>query len=119
MRVVGLILTIFPVIVLAWWAYRENYETRKTIKQVVELEYAIGRNRELLGRLRAEWAHLNRPERLEALVELNFTELRLMPVTRDRFGSAFGVPFAFSESPEPDIASEPQSTDLVIEDRTQ
>ena len=94
MRLFGLALLIVPVIALAWWAYRENYETRRAIKQVEGLEYAIGRNREMLGRLRAEWAHLNRPERLEALVELHFEELQLVPVTRDRFESALKIPFA-------------------------
>ena len=34
---------------------------------------------------RVEWAYLNRPDRLRALVDVNFDSLQLVPLTADHF----------------------------------
>ena len=81
------------VIGLANWAYSENYATQSTLKEVEVLNSEIGRAREQLGVLRAEWAYLNRPDRLRDLVELNFDVLRLMPLSASHFGDAEQVSY--------------------------
>lgn len=71
---------------LAFWSYQENYKTRDALSEVRNLHTQIGRNYERLRMLRAEWAYLNRPDRLSDLAELNFDRLGLLPIMPDAFG---------------------------------
>ena len=64
---------------LAFWAYRENYRTQAALGEMRQIQRDIAGLREDLGVLRAEWAYLNRPERLRELVDLNFDRLQLIP----------------------------------------
>lgn len=86
MRTFLYILTVLSVIGLAFWAYHENYKTQEALAEVQDLRRDIGANRERLAVLRAEWAFLNRPERLRDLAELNFPRLGLMPFLPEQFG---------------------------------
>jgi len=86
MRVlIGLLLGAM-VLSLAFWAYQENYRTRQALADMRRIEREIGALHERMTVLRAEWAFLNRPDRLRALVALNFERLPLLPMTPDHFG---------------------------------
>ena len=91
----GLLFGIFALAVmgLAYWAYHENYKTQDALRTASALQREIGASRETLSVLEAEWAYLNRPERLADLADLNFERLQLLPITRDRFGSVAQVGF--------------------------
>ncbi|MDA7427495.1 cell division protein FtsL [Primorskyibacter aestuariivivens] len=78
---------------LAFWAYHENYKTQQAIEETEQLQREIGAARERLSVLRAEWAYLNRPDRLRDLAELNFTRLGLLPLRPDHFGRVDQVAF--------------------------
>ena len=80
------VLTAFSVIGLAFWAYHENYRTQESLNKTEQLQREIGLARERLGVLRAEWAYLNRPERLRELAGLNFERLALLPLSAEQFG---------------------------------
>ncbi|MFV0246235.1 MAG: cell division protein FtsL [Qingshengfaniella sp.] len=92
---------------LAFWAYQENYRTRETVAEMRRMEAEIGRLNERLSVLRAEWAYLNRPERLRDLAELNFERLGLLPLSPDHFGQLDQVSFPARPIPQamsPDAA---------------
>jgi hypothetical protein len=76
------------VAICATWAYRVNYATQEAMSRVAELRTQIAREHEALSLLRAEWAYLNRPDRLAALVEQNAEALELVPLTPDQFADA-------------------------------
>ena len=78
---------------LAFWAYHENYSTQAAQRDAADLSRDIGELRETLSVLRAEWAYLNRPERLAELAALNFDRLGLMAMRPEHFGEVDQVAF--------------------------
>ena len=80
MRNLMLFLSAVAVMGLAFWAYRENYRTQAEISQVKALQAEIRQLKESLSMLNAEWAYLNRPDRLRELADLNFPRLGLLPL---------------------------------------
>ncbi|MFN4057110.1 MAG: cell division protein FtsL [Roseinatronobacter sp.] len=98
MRSLLYLVTTLAVIALAAWAYRETHLTQQAINQQRALERDIARLTEALRIQRAEWAFLNRPDRLRELVDVNFDRLPLVPLTGDHFGTigqiAYPLPLA-------------------------
>jgi len=86
MRGIAYVLTALAVFGLAFWAYRENYATQQVLKETRALQQQIGAAQLRIGVLRAEWAYLNRPDRLSELAGLNFDRLGLLPLRPDQFG---------------------------------
>lgn len=82
-----------PVMALASWAYRENHRTQTALREVGGLESTIAAQRDALAVLEAEWAYLNRPERLRDLAQLNDAQLRLVPVAAEAFARLDQVPY--------------------------
>ena len=92
MRGVFFLLGCSVLTVLAYWAYSENYKTQAEIERVEALRYEIADRREAIAILTAEWAYLNRPDRLRRLAEINFETLKLIPMTADHFGTLDELP---------------------------
>jgi hypothetical protein len=86
MRSLLYLFTTLCVIALATWAYRETHLTQQAISHQRALEREVARLTEALRIQRAEWAYLNRPDRLRDLVDVNFDRLPLVPMTADHFG---------------------------------
>jgi len=110
MRSFFYILSAMAVMSLAYWAYQENYKTQQAVGEVKRLHRQIGREREALAVLNAEWAYLNRPDRLRELAEINFDRLGLLPFMPDQFGRvdqiAFPIENLTSLSNSVDVAGE-------------
>ena len=62
----------------AGYAYSIKYETLYHAEQVAKMKAKVQRERDAIAVLRAEWQHLNRPDRLQAAVERH---LDLQPLT--------------------------------------
>ena len=93
MRTLAYLLTILAVFGLAFWAYQENYATQQELKETRALRSRIADAQVKLSVLRAEWAYLNRPDRLRDLAEINFEPLGLLPLRPDQFGRVDEVSF--------------------------
>ena len=93
MRTFLMSLSAVVVMALAFWAYRENYRTQAELSEVRALQTEIGDLRESLSVLRAEWAYLNRPDRLRELADLNFERLKLLPLQPEQFASVSQVTY--------------------------
>lgn len=103
MRVLIYMLTFAAVIGLGFWAYKENYATQQALKDVSMLNSEIADLREALSIQRAEWAYLNRPDRLRELSTINFDRLGLLPLEPEQFGmsSQVAYPVPEIEIPQP------------------
>ncbi|MBL4874663.1 MAG: cell division protein FtsL [Rhodobacteraceae bacterium] len=99
MRILLLVLGMFMVMTFATWAYRVNNDTREALGRVAGIQREMQSKREAIAVLDAEWAYLNRPDRLLALSEEHFTKLRLMPLNPDHFSDLAKVPFPTPEDP--------------------
>jgi len=105
MRILIFIGSFLAVLAMAYWAYQQNFQTMQARERVQTLQVEIASAREAIAIQRAEWAYLNRPSRLRDLVDLNFDELQLLPMTPRHFGTIDEVPF-----PLPDL---PATADII------
>ena len=105
----GLLFVVSALVVMAlgFWAYQENYKTQAAIADVRDLHRQIGSAHERLNILNAEWAYLNRPDRLADLADLNFDRLGLLPLMPDAFGRVDQVIF-----PRPDMLPNLEAIEL-------
>jgi len=109
MRPLLYVLTALSVMALAFWAYRENYTTQAAIRDVARIQDEIAGLRESLALQKAEWAYLNRPERLRDLVQLNFDSLGLLPLEPEQFGRVEQVAFPLPPKAVQDQALAPDT----------
>lgn len=93
MRPLFYILSSLAVVLLAAWAYQENFRTQTALRQAESLQREIGRLRERRAILAAEWAWLTRPDRLRDLSDLNYDRLGLMPLLPAQFARIDEVPY--------------------------
>ena len=110
MRPLLYVLSALAVMGLAFWAYRQNYATQDSLKEVASLQREIGQLHEALGMQQAEWAYENRPTRLRELAMLNFDKLDLLPMTPEQFGDIAGIAL-----PQPVAADAPLTITNTVE----
>lgn len=84
MRVINCLL-VGCVVVFAYVIYELKHETRTLDQRVTELRQSIRSERDAVAVLRAEWSHLNRPERIEKLARKH---LGLKPLKASQFLNA-------------------------------
>lgn len=102
MRPIIYLACILVVMGLAFWAYRENYRTQAALSDMSNIQREIAGLRDELGILKAEWAYLNRPERLRELVALNFEKLQLVPVDADQLIDLENIDYPKPPQPSPE-----------------
>ena len=73
----------------ALYSYSIKYDTIWYAEQIVKLKNQIQREHNDISGLRAEWAHLTRPERIDALAAKN---LGLQPMSLGKIARAQDLP---------------------------
>jgi len=105
MRGFASVFALVAVMALGYWAYHQTILTQHAERRVEQLQRQIGAERERLSILNAEWAYLNRPDRLRELADFNFERLQLLPLAPEQFGRAPQI--AYPPEPEPELELEP------------
>ena len=109
MRNLFYILAALMVIASGYWAYQENYTTQTELDRIDVVRADIVAARARLSVLKAEWAYLNRPDRLRELADMNFERLGLVPLRPEQLGEVSDLPqplpFALDLSEVVDISS--------------
>ncbi|HET6376655.1 MAG TPA: hypothetical protein VFF88_11460 [Methylocella sp.] len=75
------ILAVASLLGSAIYAYSIKYSTIFQAEKIMKLQHEIRREQDQLGMLRAEWAHLTRPERIQALAS-KFLDLQPMALSQ-------------------------------------
>ena len=108
MRSILFLLAAMAVFTSGDWVYHENYRTQAELDHVDDIRRDIGAARERLAILRAEWAYLNRPDRLNDLAKLNYDRLGLLSLRPDQFGRIDQVAY-----PQPEFIDMTQPVDVT------
>ncbi|MEM1277124.1 MAG: cell division protein FtsL [Pseudomonadota bacterium] len=104
MKYFTLVVSLAALIVVVVWAYNVNYQTRQAYQRLADLRAEIAAEGEALQVLRVEWAWLNSPARLQALVDAYEDELQLTHLRADHFSYPGSVPFP----PRPPLVLDPE-----------
>lgn len=83
------VLAVFALIGSAIYAYSIKYETIFHAERIVKLKHQIKAEQDQIATLRAEWSHLTRPERVQALADKFLT---LQPLSLRQIVSADALP---------------------------
>ncbi len=83
------IVAVLALVGSAIYAYSIKYQTIFHAERIVKLKHEIKAEQDEIATLRAEWAHLTRPERVEALADKFLT---LQPITLRQMVSADALP---------------------------
>jgi cell division protein FtsL len=101
MRIIHL-LVIAVLVFAAAYVYRIKMESTVRTERVLRLHADIREQRDAIASLRAEWAKLSAPTRLQGLAERHLT---LKPITAQQFDSLKNLPDrppSFAKPGEPD-----------------
>lgn len=84
MRLVNLLLVAL-VIAAATWTYSIKHESEQRLTEIRRLERQIALERQTIDLLKADWAHLSHPQRLQLLAERYAADLGLETPDANQF----------------------------------
>ena len=102
------VVMIAALVLAAAFVYRVKYESTKQAERVAKLHTAIRRERDTIALLRAEWAKLDNPVRVQGLAERH---LKLKPIVATQFDRLDNLP----ERPLPPVPEVDQIEALIRE----
>jgi len=83
------VLSVIALVGPAIYVYSIKYETMRYSAEIVKVQHAIERENDRIVMLRAEWAHLTRPGRIQALADRH---LDMQSVNVDQIVKAADLP---------------------------
>jgi len=103
----GFAFSMVLIVLSAAWAYHVNYRTVEALEETERLRARIAEEREAVQVLRIEWAYLNAPDRLAALVVRVNDRLGLGPMDGRQYGTVSEVPYRPEPAPLPAPGASP------------
>lgn len=85
---------------VAGFVFEEKRQATKEAHDVAKLRRKIEAEKERISELNAEWALLDQPARLQAIVELHPDALKLEPLKTEQIGTIDDVPWKPAPPPE-------------------
>jgi cell division protein FtsL len=95
------LVVIAALVVAAGYVYRIKFESTVQAERVAKLRSEIRRERDLIAGLRAEWARLDNPERIQGLAKRHLT---LKPIAPNQFDGLDRLPERMPDLVPPDSA---------------
>jgi hypothetical protein len=84
----------------AFGLYKVKYQVQALKIEIAETARALEQEKQSLHVVAAEWAYLNRPDRLRDLATVNFDRLGLLPLQPEQFGHPQEVAYPSLVLPE-------------------
>jgi Predicted secreted (periplasmic) protein len=109
LRTIDLIM-IGAMVVAATVTYQIKHHAEDKLEDVRRLEAEIRLERDTIDLLKADWALLTQPNRLERLVEVYGEELKLQPTEPTQLARPMELPMLRSQLPQPEVAEDEIAT---------
>ncbi|MBA3042336.1 MAG: hypothetical protein KJ670_19280 [Alphaproteobacteria bacterium] len=93
--------------------YQIKHHTDNKLEEVRRLEAEIKLEKDTIDLLKADWALLTQPNRLERLLKVYGTELQLEPTQPEQLARPVELPMPREQLPKPEVAEGEQSKDPV------
>jgi hypothetical protein len=100
------VVVVAALVLAAAYVYKVKFEATQQAERVAKLRGEIGRERDALARLRAEWSQLDNPDRIQGLVQRH---LALRPLETTQLDTIEHLPERPAE-PAPAGTDDPIST---------
>lgn len=93
--------------------YQIKHHTDNRLEEVRRLEAEIKLEKDTIDLLKADWALLTQPNRLERLLKVYGAELQLAPTQPEQLARPVELPMPRDQLPKPEVAEGEQSKDAV------
>ncbi|MHA7968623.1 cell division protein FtsL [Rhizobium sp. CAU 1783] len=93
--------------------YQIKHHTDNKLEEVRRIEAEIKLEKDTIELLRADWALLTQPNRLERLTKVYAAELKLEPTAPEQLARPVELPMPKDQVPKPEVAEGEKSKDPV------
>lgn len=93
--------------------YQIKHHTDNKLEEVRQIEAEIKLEKDTIELLKADWALLTQPNRLDRLIKVYGAELHLQPTAPEQIARPVELPMMKAEVPKPEVAEGNKSSDPV------
>ncbi len=93
--------------------YQIKHHTDNKLEEVRRIEAEIKLEKDTIELLKADWALLTQPNRLDRLIRVYGQELQLQPTSPEQFARPVELPMMKADVPKPEVAEGEKSSDPV------
>ncbi|MCJ7993355.1 hypothetical protein J5N58_01920 [Rhizobium cremeum] len=93
--------------------YQIKHHTDNKLEEVRRIEAEIKLEKDTIELLKADWALLTQPNRLDRLIRVYGQELQLQPTSPEQLARPVELPMMKADVPKPEVAEGEKSSDPV------